>query len=1063
MIRWFANNSIAAHLLMFTILFAGLFSGFYRVPLEVTPSLSWDTVMIMMPYRGGTAKDVERAILIPVEEALEGVQGIKQLNSDGSRGMATFYLEAEPGTDLRALQDDVKARLDTITTFPSETERPRVFIPESGNFQPVLNVAVSGNFDEKDLRKLARRVQDDLLEIPGISRVALEGNRRFEISIEPDPNKLTAYELSFQDLANAIRNFSLDLPAGAIDSSGGTFIVRTRGQAYNEEDFRKIPIRSMSGSTVHLGDIATIRDEFEEGNKRILFNGKRSLFVQIMRTGNESAIDISNKVHDYVKNSRARYPDGIELFVWSDESLQIRSSFNALAWSMVQGCVLVILVLGLFLRPTIAFWIVVGIPVSFAGAILLMPTLGITANVMSLFGFILVLGIVVDDAIVTGESIYAHMQNGMPSAEAVVQGTEDVAIPVTYGCLTTAVAFVPMFFFDGTWGDFAKQIPPIAISVLLFSLLESKLCLPAHLRHLNPQSSMSWFVAFQRFVAKAVDGFIRLIFQPSLDIAIQHRIAVLALFLVSAMMMTAYCISGRMKFVSFPAIDTTRITAIIDLPNNTPLETTDRYVDRLDSAVKELKAEFVDPGTGKSLIQNISSVSGGFGPGAPFDKSAGYVSIELMALDQRSQPGPRNHEIANRWTELVGPIPEASNFRIFSDRSLEKGQEYADQNLHIELRGPSSAKKAEIAERTRQMLQNYDGINTAWAEVNYGQDELEFTLKPRAAELGVTQVILAQQIRQAFFGEEAQRLQRGVDDIRVMVRLAKVKRETLHSLENLRIRTPRGVDVPLSTVATLSFTKAPSFVERNDRAEIIRMGAQPTDETVDLIGMAANVTPKLQAMCSEAENVSFEFKGHVAQAESSRKQTIILSAGVGFAIFSLLAIPLKSLIQPLIVMLAIPFSVIGALLGHIIMGVTPSYLSVFGMMALAGVSVNDSLVLVDYVNQRLKVGAPLSTAVSEAGARRFLPIWLTTATTFAGLVPTMLDRSLQGHQFLVPMAVSMGFGILFATLITLYLIPCSILVANDLLLAIKILTRWYTKPFNNKNLPVREVPSHASH
>jgi multidrug efflux pump subunit AcrB len=988
MIRWFANNSIAANFLMIAILVSGIFTAIYRLPLEVSPSLSWQTVMIVMPYRGGTAKDVEKAILIPVEEALEGLPGIRQINSDGSRGMATFYLDAEPGVDLRELQEEVKARIDTITTFPTETERPRVFIPKSGNFQPVLSVAVTGDLNDVEMRRLARRVQDDLQELPGISRTVLEGGRRFEISIEPDPHKLTAYRLSFQDLADAIRRFSIDLPAGAIDSLGGTFIVRTRGQAYSESDFGRIPIRSSQGAEVALGEVATIHDDFEEGDKRIRFNGKRALFVQVLRTGRESAIDISNKVRDYVRTASQRFPAGIDLYVWSDDSLTIRGRLGTLAWSMVQGCVLVFVVLGLFLRPMMAFWIVCGIPVSFAGAALVMPSLGITANVMSLFGLILVLGIVVDDAIVTGESVYSKLCQGVPPLEASIAGTEEVAIPVTYGCLTTVVAFVPMYFFDGKWGDFAKQIPPVAIAVLLFSLMESKLCLPSHLKHIRRDAGGGWFPRFQAGIARSLEWFVEKIFQPTLNVALSFRWTVVAIFAGMAMLMTAYCISGRMKFVAFPAIDTMRITAIIDLPNNTALETTDRYVQRIAGALEILKREFTDPGTGQSMIRNVSVVTGGFGPGAAFDKSAGFVSVEILDPKERTVPGPRNQEIANRWTELVRPIPEATAFRIFSDQSLDKGQEYADENLHVELRGPTSPKKAEIAERAKSLMQGYAGITTAWAYVNYGQDELEFSLKPRAAELGVTQVLLAQQIRQAFFGEEAQRVQRGIDDIRVMVRLPKIERESLYTLETMRIRTPRGVDVPLATVAEVRFVKAPSFVERNDRAEVIRMGAQPADETIDLMAMAESMSAGLRALCSEGENLSFEFKGMVAKAAQARWQTIVMSAGVALAIYGLLAVPLKSLLQPLIVMLAIPFSILGALVGHLLMGIVPSYLSVFGMLALAGVSVNDSLVLVDYVNQRRRDGVSTTQAARKAGGRRFRPIWLTSATTFAGLVPT---------------------------------------------------------------------------
>jgi len=1030
MIRWFAKNGIAANFLMLAILLGGLYTAFYRVPLEVTPALSWDTVMIEMPYRGATAKDVERAILIPVEEALEGVQGIKQLNADGSRGFARFYLQLEKGADAQKIMDDVKARVDAITTFPSETERPRVFIPESGNFIPVLTVAVTGRLTPKELRKVARRVQDDLLELPGLSRASLDGARRYEIAVEANPERLQAFNLSFQDLADAIRRFSIDLPAGAIESRSGTLIVRTRGQAYTDEEFARVPIRAANGAEVLLGDVARIRDGFEEDVKRIEFNGRPALFVQVMRTGKESAIAISDQVRAYVAAARTRFPEGIELFVWSDESKVIRERLSTLTSNMAQGALLVLLVLGLFLRPMLAFWIVAGIPVAFAGSVLLLPWLGVTANVMSLFGYILVLGMVVDDAIVTGENVYAKMQAGVPPLEAAIDGTEEVAVPVTFGVLTTVIAFVPMFFFEGTWGDFAKQIPPVVIPVLLFSLTESKLCLPAHLKHLRLTRGTGAFDRFQGRVAAGLERFVQRVYQPALNWAAGHRYTVISGFLALALLMAGYIAGGRMKFVSFPSVDTMRITAILDLPDDTPLEVTSRYMDRLGAAVEQLRKEFVDPGTGESLVRNVSLVAGGYSAGRSFDRSRGAISVEIMDPGDRTAPGPRNSQISKRWNELVGPIPEAVTFRIIAEQSLEAGREYADESLHLELRGPTSPQKAGVAEEIKKLLQSQPGIQTAWAQINYGQDELEISLRPRAAELGLTQALLARQIRQAFYGEEAQRVQRGVDDLRVMVRLPREHRETLHTLDRMKIRTPRGAEVPLATVADVRFTKAPSFVERNDKAEIIRIGAQPVDETVDLLALARSLEPRLRELCREGGEFSFQFKGLVAEAEEARRRTVLGSGALLLALYAMLAIPFRSLLQPLFVMLAIPFAVIGALAGHLLLGVTPSYLSVFGMLALAGVAVNDSIVLMDYVNQRRAAGRTLREAALEAGARRFRPILLTSATTFAGLAPLMLAKSLQA-QFLIPMAVSLGFGILFGTVITLLLVPCVLLVADD--------------------------------
>lgn len=1035
MIRWFANNGIAANFLMLAILAGGIYTAVFRTPLEITPALSWRTVMIEMPYRGGTAKDVERAILIPIEEALEGVQGIKQLNADGSRGMARFYLTAEPGTDLRALMDDVKARVDTITTFPNETERPRVFIPESGNYFAVLNVAVTGEVGPHDLRKIARRVQEDLLEIPGISRSEVQGGRRVEIAVEARADRLLAYKLTFQDLADAIRRFSIDLPAGAIDSESGTFVVRTRGQAYSETEFAKIPIRAANGAEVLLGDVATIHDGFEEGDKRVEFNGRPALFVQVMRTGNESAIDISNKVREYVRTAATRFPEGIRLTVWNDESISIRARLSSLASNTLQGGLLVLVLLGLTMRPQLAFWIAAGIPVALAGGLLVMPWLGITANMMSLFAFFIVIGIVGDDAIVTGENIYDKLRAGTLSPlEAVIEGTREVSTPVTFGALTTIVAFVPMMFFQGTWGDYAKQIPPVVTAVLLFSLLACKLFLPTHLKDLNMGASENAFDRFQARITGGLGWFVERVYRPALDAALRHRATVLTAFLTAGLLMAGYCIGGRMKFVSFPSVDARRITAVIVLPENTPLEVTARYVDRITAALEQMKREFVDPGTGESLIRNVTRVIGGTDARSGFRKSAGQLTVEITDPSERSVTGPRNSILANRWTELIGPIPEAQFFRVYSEQSFEGGQEYADGNLNFELRGPTSPKKAEIAQRMKTLLESYGGIRTAWAQINYGQDELELSLKPRAAELGVTQALLARQVRQAFYGEEAQRVQRGVDDIRVMVRLPRVDRERLHTLDHLRIRTPRGAEVPLATVAEVRFTKAPSFVERNDRAEVIRIGAQPADESVNLISIARELEPRLLELCLEGEGLSFQFKGYVAEAAESRQRTILGAVALLVAIYALLAIPLQSLTQPIYVMLIIPMGTIGALLGHMALDMTPSFLSIFGMLALAGISVSNSLVLVDYVNQRRAAGSSLIEAAREAGLRRFQPILLTSVTTFVGLAPMIFDRSIEA-QFLIPMAVSMGFGILFTTIITLFLVPCALLTAEDLTIA----------------------------
>ncbi|WP_261340241.1 efflux RND transporter permease subunit [Rhodopirellula sallentina] len=522
--------------------------------------------------------------------------------------------------------------------------------------------------------------------------------------------------------------------------------------------------------------------------------------------------------------------------------------------------------------------------------------------------------------------------------------------------------------------------------------------------------------------------------------------SVIAGFCALALLMAGYCAGGRMGFVAFPSVDNTMISAQLDLPDDTPIEITEKYVDRINDALDQLKEEFVDPGTGESMVQNIVRVTGAKRPGSHYDKSRGYVAFEVLPPEKRSVPGPKNTDLATRWSELVGEIPEARRFQTRSESSLVRDKEFSDEDLNIELRGPTSPEKLQVARDIKALLDGYGELKDQWAKVTLGQDEIELSLKPRAAELGLTQSTLASQIRQAFFGEEAQRLQRGVDDIRVMVRLPQEARQSLHTLDRLKIRTPRGAEVPLDTVASINLVKAPSSVERNDRAEIIRLGAQPVDEAVDVIGIAKELAPQIDAMCKE-HDLSFQFQGYVAEAEETRRQTIIGATLLMLTLYGLLAIALKSLTQPIYVLLAVPFAIVGALVGHIWLDLTPSYLSIFGMLALAGIAVNDTLVMVDFINRRRASGVSLMDAALEAGGRRFRPIFLTSITTFVGLLPLMLDESIQA-QFLIPMAVSLAFGVLFATAITLYMVPCAVLVGADLFEATKSLGRWYWTPLS---------------
>ncbi len=1051
MIRWFARNHIAANFLMLAILLGGLWSYSWRVPLEVQPSLQFNEVRVNIEYRGASPADVERAVVIPVEQAMEGLSGVKSIESDARAGSGEIEINTRDSVDPRELLDEVSQRIERITSFPQETEPPEIYVPDTARWFDVIKVAVAGDLEYEDLVKAARRIRDDLQELPGISLAQIQGETRPEIAIEADLDRLRDYGLGFADLADAVRRNSVDLPAGNILTDEGNLLVRTIGQAYDKEDFADIVISNEAGSDVRLSEVAHINDGFEENRKILRYNGKPALLVEVLRLNDENALEIAARVKDYVETQRTRFPEGIELSVWDDSSVELEGRLGTLATSMLQGGFLVILVLGLFLRPSLAFWVVVGIPVAFAGGMIMLPEAGLTLNSMSIFGFIIVVGLVVDDAFVAAGHVYTKLRNGDPPLEAAVEGAKEVAVPVTFGALTTIVAFTPLFFFEGFYGNFTRQIPPVVAAVLIFSLIETKLVLPSHLKHIKVgRTNLGPFARFQKTIADGLEFFIERYYRPSLAAATRHRYVTVCVFIALGMAATGLIVSGRLGFASMPSIDRNRIVAMVRLPRDTPLEITDQWVRKIEGAIVQLKQEFVDPGTGDPLVEDVVTSTGGYParPGAESDE--GFVLVSIVDPGLRSEPGPRNSDIAKRWTELVGPIPDARSFWISGDRGGGFSGDNDLESIEIKLRGENSPLKVELAEQIEQELESYEGIASAWSDTGRIGNEIHLRLKPEGESLGLTQRELGSQVRGAFFGEQAQRVQRGRDDIRVMVRLPKDERQSLQTLEDLRIRTPDGGNAPLHSVAHVELVPADARIRRIDGAQVTSIAAKPVDETVDVIRIADSLRPRINAIVNKHPEYSWVFDGYVREHEQTGKTIWLSWIGLAVALYALLAIPFRSLAQPIVVLLAVPFGVIGALLGHIILDLTLSYLSVFGMLALAGVVVNDSLVMVDFTNQRRRAGDATIDAVIDSGSRRFRPILLTSLTTFVGLLPLMLDRSLQA-QFLIPMAASLGFGILFATFITLYLIPSAYLVMEDFQRIVRRGWSWYKRPFERES------------
>lgn len=1043
MIDWFARNHLAANLMIAIILLLGAHSVWKRTTLEVNPAFRFDEVHITVNYRGGTPADVERAVVIPIERAIENLPGIESIESEARSGSARIEVKADQLTDPEKLMEQMRPLIAGITNFPAEIEPPRLEVPNSTRWFDVIKVAITGNMSEADLLKAARRVRDDLTELPGISQAELQGNSPLEISIEADPDRLRDYGLTYNDLAEAVRRTSLDLPAGQIQTDEGSLMIRTSGQAFTEDQFADIILLNNRGAAIKLGDVAKVTDGFEENRKILRFNGEPALLVECLRLNNESALEIAEQVKDYVARAPQRFPSGISLHIWDDSTIELKGRMNSLISTLLQGCILVMIVLGLFLRPSIAFWVLMGIPVAFAGTLWVMPFFGLTVNVMSLFGFIIAVGLVVDDAIVTSENVFTKMNEGMDPEEAAIRGTQEIAMPVTFGTLTTIVAFLPLMFFEGFYGTYTKQVPPVIIGILLFSLLEAKLSLPAHLKYIKPlPRNPGPFARMQNAIANGLESFIENRFRPLILFTTRHRYSTCCLFIAFAMASVALIKSGRLGFVSVPNIEKNRLFASITMPRDAKVEDTEVVVKRAEMAAEKLRQEMVDPGTGKSLIRDILTSSGGW-PGRPgVDARTGYVIMTIVDATERTVPGPSAKEISKRWRELSGEMPEAQSFYIMVDSGRGFRGAGGEESIQLELRGPASEARDQLADEIEVLMKSYEGIESAGGNLGRNRDELVISIRPEGEALGLTQRELGRQVRSSFFGEQAQRVQRDIDDIRVMVRLPLEKRQSLHTLENMKIRLPRGGEVPLTSVADVNFAKARSEISRTNGAQAITLWAQAENSNVDIIEIGRDLQKRLGEIFVDHPELSWRFVGYLAEHEQTNERIILGAVAILLALYVLLVIPFKSLLQPFYVLLAIPFGVIGALLGHLIMDVVPSFLSAFGILAVAGIVVNNAIVMIDYINQHRAAGMDRFEAVIGSGTKRFRPILLTSLTTFVGLVPTMLDRSVQG-QFLIPMAVSLAFGILFSTVITLFLIPSFYLITESMIDHVKKFWSWY--------------------
>jgi multidrug efflux pump subunit AcrB len=1034
LIAWFAKNDVAANLLMVTVILVGAYALINETPVEIFPTTDPETIRVSVPLRGATPEDAELGLAVRIEEAIEGLEGVKKMTSVSVEGSANLWIEVDEDSDPRVVLDDVKTRVGAINTFPAQAEKPVISLAQRTH--GVITTVVSGEYSEDEIRIYAERVRDDLLRMPGISQVSLDAVRRYEIAIEASQDRLREFNLSLADLAAAIRSSSVDLSAGNVRTKGGDVLIRSKGQAYRRTEFENIVVKTNpDGSIIRVGDIANVKDGFQEDAIKTLFDGEFAAMIQVDRVDSESALQVADIVKDYIASKQASMPVGMSMQYWDDNSQTLRNRLGVLGSSALQGAILVICLLALFLRPKIAIWVFIGIPISFLGAFSLMSVFGISLNLMSAFGFIVVLGIVVDDAIVTGESVYQRLKIGESGLEASVNGTMDVAIPVTFGVLTTMVAFIPLTFIEGRFGTIMGPVAAVVMSVLLFSLIESKLVLPAHLKgmgHGLDKEKGGRFTEWQKSFADGFEDKILRYYRPALELLTAHRYATLASFVGVLFIIIMLISSGWTRFTFFPAIQGETVTGGLVMPVGTQFSVTDRYVEKMFLAAKQLQAEYIDEDTGESIVEHILSSTGS--QRGSSGSQYGRVQFELSPPEKRSIDITTNEVIAH-WRRLIGPVPgaETLNFRAHFFR--------VGDPVDIQLSGNSLETLAEVADKIQTHLQSYPTVFEIADTLSDGKEELRIELTPQGHVLGLNRNDIVSQVSQAFKGFEAQRIQRGRDDIRVLVRLPSNERADFATLKEMLIRSPTGQEVPLSHVATLQPGKGPQQIKRIDRFRTVNVTAEVEKTNTNMTVLLSDIASYVDQVLLQYPGIHYVMEG---EAREQRESFGSLQSGVVmvlFAIYCMLALPLRSYTQPLVVMSVIPFGLIGAIAGHWFMGYTLSMLSIMGILALSGVVVNDSLVLVDAVNKQRKAGIELYEAVLNAGVVRFRPIILTSLTTFFGLMPLLLEKSTTA-QFLIPMGISLGFGILFATTITLILVPVNILVGDDIRQAF---TRYFGK------------------
>jgi len=1032
-ISWMARNGVAANLLMFGILASGILLGLMQVRQEVFPEFALDIVSVRVPYPGASPEEVEQGIVLAIEEEVRGIDGVKSVDATAAEGYGAVSVELLLGANPDKVLADVKNAVDRITSFPEDAEEPSVSLLSTR--RRVISLFISGDQELTTLQDLAEEARTELIAGEGVTYVEIRGVPPNEVAIEISREVLERYGLTLDEVAQRVRAASLEIPAGGIDTAGGEILVKVDDRRRSGDEFRDIVVRGTPGGGVlTLGELATIQDTFEENDQATYLNGQRAVEIVAFRVGQESPQGVADYVKEYTRELRAELPDNVEVSLLKDDSILLRQRIELLVKNAVQGLFLVLLILYLFLNVRLAFWVALGIPISFLGAFALMPGLDITVNMISLFAFIITLGLVVDDAIVIGENIYEKLEQGLKPMEAAIAGAREMAVPVTFAILTTIAAFSPMFFVPGVAGKLFRILPGIALAVLLFSLVESFFVLPAHLGHETlaerfVKKNLAWLDIPSKWFGRALNAFNERIYEPVLRGTVELRYVAGALALAAFFSVVGLVGSGFVPFVGFPVLEGNTVTASVRLPYGTPVQRTEAVRDVLEAGAMRALDKTGEEGILDGIITRVGE---GPSPGGPVGGQAAVgshlltIEMELIGSEKREVTAT---DLEQAWAAEVPPIAGLESLTFNANVGPSGAADVEVQLAHTDYDVLIAASE-DLSDKLRS-YSDLTGITNSYAA---GKEQYTYSLEPAATTLGITGNDVARQLRAAFFGSEALREQRGRNEVKVMVRLPREQRTSLYDLEQLRIRTPQGGFVPLEQVAELTPDRSPTDILRENGKRV-----------VDVTAMLAEGVPSNQAVVDDLDNNVFDQLrekypglelGYAGQQAELNESLFVLLGYFGVAlivIYALLAIPFKSYLQPFIIMFgAIPMGFVGAVLGHMLLGYELSMVSMFGIVALSGVVINDSLVLIDAANsfRRKNPDASALDAIIFAGTRRLRPILLTSLTTFFGLMPLIFETSVQA-RFIIPMAISLGFGILFATVIILLLVPALYLILED--------------------------------